>query len=160
MSVVLQRRIFLNVLRIDRYVVSNLALKKNVQQSWEWKKLYKYIPFQCIISLISTNFWMASIITSNFLITNHQWCRGATGAVYAPKPGKAPIMAVRRRLLFFKIEVRPQPCRPYRVRRHCRFYESDYIRPILFVPTSWHNEKLCNIELILKKTGYRLVDIP
>ena len=25
----------------------------------------------------------------------------------------------RRRLLFFKIEVRPRPCRPYRVRRRC-----------------------------------------
>ena len=47
--------------------------------------------------------------------------RGATGAARAPKPGKAPIMAARRRccrrLLFFKIEVRPRPCRPYRVRR-------------------------------------------
>ena len=47
--------------------------------------------------------------------------RGATGAARAPKPGKAPIMAARRRyrrrLLFFKIEVRPRPCWPYRVRR-------------------------------------------
>jgi hypothetical protein len=44
---------------------------------------------------------------------------GATGAARAPKPGKAPILAARcrRRLLFFKIEVRPRPCRPYRVRR-------------------------------------------
>ena len=33
---------------------------------------------------------------------------------------KAPIMtACRRRLLFFKIEVRPWPCRPYRVQRPC-----------------------------------------
>ena len=39
---------------------------------------------------------------------------GATGAAHAPKPGKAPIMAAhrrcRRRLLFFKIEVRPHMC--------------------------------------------------
>jgi hypothetical protein len=46
--------------------------------------------------------------------------RGATGAALAPKPGKTSIMAARRRccrrLLFFKIEVRPRPCWPYRVR--------------------------------------------
>ena len=49
--------------------------------------------------------------------------RGATGTARAPKPGKAPIMTARRRcrLLFFKIEVRPRPCRPYRVRRRCIF---------------------------------------
>ena len=60
------------------------------------------------------------------IISGHR-VRGATGAARAPKPGKAPIMAARRRcrrrcrrrLLFFKIEVRPRPCRPYRVRRHC-----------------------------------------
>ena len=48
--------------------------------------------------------------------------RGATGAARGPKPGKAPIMAARHRcrLLFFKIEVRPRPCRPYRVRRCCK----------------------------------------
>jgi hypothetical protein len=49
--------------------------------------------------------------------------RGATGAARGPKPGKAPIMGARRRcrrrLIFFKIEVRPRPCRPYRVRRRC-----------------------------------------
>ena len=42
------------------------------------------------------------------------------GAARAPKPGKTPIMAARRRcrrhLLFFKIKVRP---RPYLVRRRC-----------------------------------------
>ena len=54
-----------------------------------------------------------------------QWglfIRGATGgAACAPKPGKAPIMAARRRchLLFFKIKVSPRPCRPYQVRRRC-----------------------------------------
>ena len=58
-----------------------------------------------------------------FQISTYIYKRGATGAVRAPKPGKSSIMAARRRccrrLLFFKIEVRPRPCRPYRVRRHC-----------------------------------------
>ena len=52
---------------------------------------------------------------------------GATGAAGVPKPGKAPIMAARRRclprLLFFKIKVRPWPCRPYRVRRFWFMYQ-------------------------------------
>ena len=62
-------------------------------------------------------------LSINFFIIIHLRFRGATGAARAPKPGKAPIMAARRRcrrrLLFFKIEVRPRPCRPYRVRRRC-----------------------------------------
>ena len=51
--------------------------------------------------------------------------RGATGAARAPKPGKTPIMAARRRrLLFFKIEVRPRSCRSYHIWRPCLTYES------------------------------------
>ena len=54
--------------------------------------------------------------------------RGTTSVARAPKPGKAPIMAARcrcrRSLLFFKIEVRPRPYRPYRVRRRCSPYMS------------------------------------
>ena len=48
-------------------------------------------------------------------------CRGTTGAARTPKPGKTPIMAVRRRcrLLFFKIEVRPRSCRSYHIWRPC-----------------------------------------
>ena len=49
--------------------------------------------------------------------------QGRHRAARTSKPGKAPIMAARhpccRLLLFFKIEVRPWPCRPYRVRRRC-----------------------------------------
>ena len=49
----------------------------------------------------------------------------------APKPGKTPIMAARRccrrRLLFFKIKVRPRPCQPYRVRRRCLTSYSKYV---------------------------------
>ena len=58
--------------------------------------------------------------------------RGATGAAGAPKPGKTPIMAARRscrrRLLLFKIKVRPWPCRPYRVRRRWQGFETQVIR--------------------------------
>ena len=45
--------------------------------------------------------------------------RGATGAARAPKPGKTPIMATRhcRRLLFYKIKVRPRSCRSYHIWR-------------------------------------------
>ena len=43
--------------------------------------------------------------------------RGATGAARESKPGKTPIMAARRRLLFFKIEVRPRSCRSYHIWR-------------------------------------------
>ena len=59
-------------------------------------------------------------------------CKGATGAARAPKPGKAPIMAARCRchcrLLFFKIEVRPRPCWPYRVRRFWTWF----VHPSIF----------------------------
>ena len=44
--------------------------------------------------------------------------RGATGVACAPKPDKTPIMAARRRrLLFFKIKVRPGSCRSYPIWR-------------------------------------------
>ena len=47
--------------------------------------------------------------------------RGATCAVRAPKPGKTPIIVGRcrccRRLLFFRIKVRPRSCRSYHIWR-------------------------------------------
>ena len=49
--------------------------------------------------------------------------RGATGAARVPKPGKTPVMAAyrhcRRRLLFFKIKVRPRSWRYYPIWRPC-----------------------------------------
>ena len=49
--------------------------------------------------------------------------RGATGAARGPNPGKTPRMAARRscrcRVLFFKIKVRPRPCRSYPIWRPC-----------------------------------------
>ena len=54
---------------------------------------------------------------------NFELIRGATGAARAPNPGKSSIMAARRRcrrrLLFFKIKVRPRSCRSYHVWRPC-----------------------------------------
>ena len=49
--------------------------------------------------------------------------RDATGAARSAKPVKSPIMAAHRcccrRLLFFKIEVRPRSCRSYHIWRPC-----------------------------------------
>ena len=63
--------------------------------------------------LLKANDYYLVSITMNF--------RGATGAARAPKPGKTPIMAARRRcrhrFLFFKIEVRPRSCRSYHIWR-------------------------------------------
>ena len=61
------------------------------------------------------------------------YCRGANGTARAPKPGKTPIMAARRgcrrRLLFFKIEVRPRSCRSYHIWRpwaRCKFIKVQF----------------------------------
>ena len=46
--------------------------------------------------------------------------RGATSTAHTSKPCKTPIMAARRRrLLFFKIEVRSRSCWSYHIWRHC-----------------------------------------
>ena len=45
--------------------------------------------------------------------------RGATGKVRVPMPDKTPITVMRRRFLFFKIKVRPRPCRSYPLWRPC-----------------------------------------
>ena len=66
-------------------------------------------------------FWEGHKILRNLPLTFD--CRGATGAACAHKPGKTPIMAARhrcrRRLLFFKIEVRPRSCRSYNIWHPC-----------------------------------------
>ena len=83
---------------------------------------------------------------------------GATSAAGAPKPGKAPIMTARRRcrcrLLFFKIEVRPRPCRPYRVRRPCHVLSTiKFIRQIYC--TFYSYKKLCYKERMVKRSIFK-----
>ena len=83
------------------------------------------------------------------MIRSQHLHRGATGAVHVTKPGKTPIMTARccRRLLFFKIEVRPRSCRSYHIWRPCNttfskvFYESAFtcIHSSFFVfRIPWH----------------------
>ena len=84
------------------------------------KRIYSYTLFRMRVTQNFINYYQNAM--TNFFGLIFVFCsRGATGAARASKPGKPPIMAARRRcrrrLLFFKIEVRPWPCRPYRVRR-------------------------------------------
>jgi len=81
--------------------------------------------------------------------TTYIQSRGATGAARAPKPGKTPIMAARRRLLFFKIEVRPRSCRSYHIWRPCEVVRTQPNVELLFLYKIESVPYLSNIQLFV-----------
>ena len=120
---------------------TNTKIKKVIK--WEDKEKIRQIRTVHWVRNVSTkclafncHFWEFRYIHL-ILLFYHRWVnlrryfdfdllptiRGATGVARAPKPGKTPIMAARRRcrrrFLFFKIEVRPRSCRSYHIWRPC-----------------------------------------
>ena len=99
------------------------------------RQIYRYAPITTVVctlvcSLVVCEIWK---LLSFGMVGIKFWCkkictlRGATGAARAPKPGKTPIMAARRRLLFFKIEVRPRSCRSYQIWRPCTIWSCYFL---------------------------------
>ena len=99
-------------------LVLNVEILNFCQSQSKWCRAAELRLFQAI----RFDFERQSL-TSRPLHISLMSCRGATCTECAPKPDKTPIMVVRlrgpRRILFFKIKVRPRSCRPYPLWRPC-----------------------------------------